>query len=153
VERMKTESPTETEAVGRAWGLEAGPGWVVLLYGDLGSGKTVLARGVAQGLGCPARVHSPTFSLLHVYRGGRLPLYHFDLYRLDGPEAIARAGLDEQLVNEGVTVIEWPERLGAGETWPAWAPAPQRLRRVLLEITGPNQREIRYEDLGLGRLG
>jgi tRNA threonylcarbamoyladenosine biosynthesis protein TsaE len=153
VDTVTSEGPADTEALGRAWGGEVDPGWVILLYGELGAGKTVLVRGLARGLGSPARVHSPTFNLLHVYRGGRLPLFHLDLYRLDGPEAVVNAGLEEYLVNEGVTVIEWPERLVGTAPWPAWAPLPRRLRRVHLEILGPNRRRIVYEDVGLGLLG
>lgn len=143
-----SESPEWTEALGAAWAVEAAPGWVVLLQGDLGSGKTCLVRGMARGLGSPARVHSPTFSLLHVYEGGRLPLYHLDLYRLDGANAVVAAGLDQYLVTEGVTMIEWPERLGAPAGWPDWAVRPRRLRRVRLEMAGPTRRRILYEDAG-----
>ncbi|MCS7089446.1 MAG: tRNA (adenosine(37)-N6)-threonylcarbamoyltransferase complex ATPase subunit type 1 TsaE [Verrucomicrobiota bacterium] len=146
--RVLSDSVEKTEAVGWEWAQEVGPGWVITLHGEVGSGKTTLVRGLARGLASPARVHSPSFSLLHVYRGGRLPLYHLDLYRLEGPESILATGLDQYFVTEGVTIIEWPERLGAGEHWPDWAARPVRLRRVKLEMTGSRTRWITYEDVG-----
>jgi tRNA threonylcarbamoyladenosine biosynthesis protein TsaE len=87
--------------------LEAGD--VVLLEGHLGAGKTVLAQGIAQGLGIDDPVTSPTFTLIHEYEG-RLPLYHVDLYRLAGDADAAAIGLEEYLYGNGVTVIEWPDR-------------------------------------------
>ena len=105
-----SHSPTETEALGETWGRAAESGWVIGLSGDLGTGKTQLVKGLARGLGVTARVHSPTFALINVYAGGRLPLFHLDLYRLDTPEQILAAGLEEYLQPAGVTVIEWAER-------------------------------------------
>ena len=89
--------------------LQAGD--VLLLEGDLGAGKTVLAQGVALGLGVEDPVTSPTFTLIHEYEG-RLPLYHVDLYRLSGAADAAAIGLEEYLYGAGVTVIEWPDRAG-----------------------------------------
>ena len=106
-----TRSEQETEALARelAGTLQAGD--VVLLSGDLGAGKTTFVRGLAQGLGIdPADVSSPTFTLLHEYRGGRLTLYHADLYRLD-QTATDDLGLEETGVRDGVLAIEWPDRL------------------------------------------
>jgi len=106
-----SRSPDDTAALGEQWGKEARPGWVIGLSGELGAGKTQLVKGLARGLGSPARVHSPTFALVNTYAGGRLLLVHLDLYRLDTAEQIAAAGLEEFLRNEsGVTVIEWAER-------------------------------------------
>src|ERR1043165_8466622 len=106
-----SRSPEETEALGEAWGREAQRGWVIGLTGDLGAGKTQLVRGLARGLGSTARVHSPTFALLNEYGGGRLALFHIDLYRLEVAEQVTAAGLDDYLVNpDGVTVVEWIER-------------------------------------------
>jgi tRNA threonylcarbamoyladenosine biosynthesis protein TsaE len=90
---------------------ELEPGAVLMLSGELGAGKTAFVRGLAQGLGLdPGDVTSPTFTLVHEYRGGRLPLIHVDLYRLDRAE-LDEIGLDEELARSGVIAIEWPERL------------------------------------------
>lgn len=110
-----SHSPDETQQIGEAWGREAQPGWVIGLTGELGAGKTQLAKGVARGLGFLGRVHSPTFALLHEYRGGRCPLWHVDLHRLDTPEQVIAAGLEEFLGwPAGIVVVEWAER------WPAF---------------------------------
>jgi tRNA threonylcarbamoyladenosine biosynthesis protein TsaE len=106
-----THSEDETAAVARrlAGDLEAGA--VLLLSGQLGAGKTAFVRGLAAGLGIdPEEVSSPTFTLVHEYRGGRLTLYHADLYRLD-TTAAEDLGLEERRVAEGVLAIEWPDRL------------------------------------------
>jgi len=105
-----SHSPEETEALGERWGRDARSGLVLALSGDLGAGKTRLVKGLARGLGITARVHSPTFTLVNIYGGGRLDLYHLDLYRLESPGQIAAAGLEEYLNAPGVTVIEWAER-------------------------------------------
>jgi tRNA threonylcarbamoyladenosine biosynthesis protein TsaE len=105
-----SHSPDETAALGEQWGRVAESGLVIGLCGDLGAGKTQLVKGLARGLGIAARVHSPTFALVNIYDGGRLTLFHLDLYRLDTREQILAAGLEEYLKPEGVTVIEWAER-------------------------------------------
>jgi tRNA threonylcarbamoyladenosine biosynthesis protein TsaE len=105
-----SHSPAETEALGESWGSEASTGLVIGLSGDLGAGKTQFVKGLARGLGIPGRVHSPTFALVNIYTGGRLTLFHLDLYRLETPEQILAAGLEEYLQPNGVTVIEWAER-------------------------------------------
>jgi tRNA threonylcarbamoyladenosine biosynthesis protein TsaE len=107
-----TLSEEETMEFGRALsrGLEGGE--LVLLEGELGLGKTVFVRGVAAGLGLPPEdVSSPSFTLIQEYAGGRLNVFHVDLYRLDSPEEIATLGLDEILDGEGVTIVEWGEKL------------------------------------------
>jgi tRNA threonylcarbamoyladenosine biosynthesis protein TsaE len=144
-----TTSPAETEALGEAWGREARRGLVIALSGDLGAGKTALVRGLARGLGCAGRVHSPTFTLVNVYEGGRLRLFHLDLYRLETPQQIHSAGVDEYLEPEGVAVIEWAERMLKPETRNSkHATRNTLLRFVNLEVLGENTRRITYEDTG-----
>lgn len=104
-------SPAGTAAIGRTLGGLLKPGAIILLYGDLGAGKTQLARGLAEGLGVTTPVTSPTFTLINEYEG-RLPFYHCDLFRLEEPAQLLDLGLDEYLYGDGVTAIEWPERLG-----------------------------------------
>jgi tRNA threonylcarbamoyladenosine biosynthesis protein TsaE len=106
-----TNSEAETVAVGRDFARRLAAGAIVLLSGDLGAGKTAFVRGMAEGLGgSPDQVSSPTFTLIQEYRGGRLPLYHVDLYRLKTIE-VDELGLDELTLEGGVTAIEWPDRL------------------------------------------
>jgi tRNA threonylcarbamoyladenosine biosynthesis protein TsaE len=108
---FETTSEAETWAVGRRLAQELTAGSVVLLSGDLGAGKTAFVKGVAQGLGISAHeVTSPTFTLAHEYRGGRLPLIHVDLYRLDRAD-VDDIGLDDDLAASGVTAFEWADRL------------------------------------------
>jgi tRNA threonylcarbamoyladenosine biosynthesis protein TsaE len=111
VTTFTSRSESETRAAGRELGSELGPGSVILLVGELGAGKTVVVKGLAEGLGIdPRSVSSPTFTLVQEYRGGRLPLYHVDLYRLQSIEA-DDLGLDEIAWNGGVIAIEWADRL------------------------------------------
>ncbi len=105
-----------TRSVGAAIGAIAPAGCVVLLQGDLGAGKTVMAQGIGRGLDAPTVVNSPTFVLMNEHLGGRLPLRHADLYRLDDLDLIAELGLD-QAADGGVLLVEWPER--AADTLPA----------------------------------
>lgn len=137
-----SHSPTETEAFGERLGREAPRGLVIGLSGGLGAGKTQLVRGIARGLGIAARVHSPTFTLVHEYTGGRLCLFHLDLYRLETPAQIRSAGLEEFLQPDGVTVIEWAERVAEG----GWQTADWR--RVAIEILSETERKIVYDDPG-----
>ena len=140
-----SHSAAETEQLGEAWGSGAPHGLVIALSGDLGAGKTQLVRGVARGLGCTSRVHSPTFTLVNLYEGGRWPLFHLDLYRLETLEQIHGAGVDEYLQPDGVAVIEWAERIL--KELPA-THLPTRLRRVNIEILDDTTRRIVYEDSG-----
>jgi len=108
---VDTHSEEETAALAHAFAATLTPGMVLLLHGNLGAGKTAFVRGLAAGLGLDAGdVSSPTFTLVHEYRGGRLTLYHADLYRLERVAA-EDLGLDEMGVENGVLAIEWPERL------------------------------------------
>lgn len=108
-----TQTAEETRALGAALGRSARPGDVLWLHGDLGAGKTEMTKGIAAGLECPEPISSPSFALIHEYFGGRLPLYHIDLYRLEPPAALD-LGLEDYIEGDGVTVIEWGERLPAG---------------------------------------
>ena len=106
-----TRSEAETATVGRDLAASLHAGDTVLLSGELGAGKTAFVRGLAEGLGVPAdAVSSPTFTLIQEYRGGRLPLFHVDLYRLDDPREIDDLGLEE-IAADGVLAIEWAEKL------------------------------------------
>lgn len=107
----KTASPEETIRLGAMIGKFAVPGLVICLWGDLGAGKTQLAKGVALGLGIEQHVTSPTFNLINEYMG-RLPFYHMDLYRLGDSEEAWELGLEEYFYGEGLSLVEWPERLG-----------------------------------------
>ncbi len=105
---FSTRSPEDTFALGSALGQLLTRGDVVLLHGDLGAGKSVLARGLARGVGIDCPMPSPTFTLMQPYEG-RIPFYHFDLYRLDEPDQFYEAGLDEYVFGNGAAVVEWPE--------------------------------------------
>ena len=109
-----TRSEDETRALAHAWASLLAPGDVLLVSGTLGAGKTAFVRGLAEGLGIAGdEVSSPTFALVHEYRGGRLPLFHADLYRLERTAA-EDIGLEELGAGDGVLAIEWPERLTHG---------------------------------------
>lgn len=107
--RLTCDDAEATRAVGAAVGRRAAPGAAVLLQGDLGAGKTVFAQGVGRGLDAPTVVNSPTFVLVNEHLGGRLPMRHADLYRLDDLDLIAELGLD-QAAEGGILLVEWPER-------------------------------------------
>ena len=144
-----THSAAETESLGEAWGREALKGLVIGLSGDLGAGKTQLVKGLARGLGVTDRVHSPTFTLVNVYSGGRLTLFHLDLYRLETREQILSAGFEEYLQPDGIAVIEWAERwFGEMQIRGAGATFPSCFRSVRIAITSETERQIHYEDFG-----
>ena len=105
----ETRSSRETFELGRELGEKAVPGEIYTLTGDLGTGKTVFAQGFAEGLGIREYVNSPTFTILQVYDGGKLPFYHFDVYRIEDPEEMFEVGFDEYLEGDGVCLIEWAE--------------------------------------------
>lgn len=143
-----SDSPEETQALGEGWGREAESGWVFGLCGDLGVGKTQLVKGIARGLGFNGKVQSPTFALINEYDGGRLPVFHLDLYRLETRKEIIGAGLEEYLYNpNGVAVIEWIER------WIGTEPVTEgsvgmKFRMVKIEQLSETERRISYEDFG-----
>ncbi|MBE6007102.1 MAG: tRNA (adenosine(37)-N6)-threonylcarbamoyltransferase complex ATPase subunit type 1 TsaE [Sarcina sp.] len=107
----ESHSPDETLEIGRRMGEGARAGEVYALVGDLGVGKTVFTKGFAEGLGIDEAVNSPTFTILQIYEEGRLPLYHFDVYRIEEPEEMEEIGLDEYLDGDGVCLIEWAGRI------------------------------------------
>jgi tRNA threonylcarbamoyladenosine biosynthesis protein TsaE len=173
-----SHSPADTESLGETWGRSAASGLVIGLSGDLGAGKTQLVKGFARGLGFTGRVSSPTFALVNIYEGGRLTLFHLDLYRLDTPEQILSTGLEDYLQPRGVTVIEWAERwfspqstvhspqstIDSSETkvssLKAQVPGPPlpitdraslvpgHVFRVWLDTLSETERRISYEDSG-----
>jgi len=108
--RVHTASANETEELGERIGRALQAGSVVALIGELGAGKTTLTKGIARGLEVPDLVHSPTFTLIHEHRG-RLPIYHFDLYRLDTPDQLDDLGYEEYFNGDGICVIEWAEKI------------------------------------------
>lgn len=139
-----SHSPAETEALGEKLGRVARRGLVLALNGDLGAGKTQLVKGLARGLGVTARVHSPTFTLVNEYGGGRMKLFHLDLYRLETPTQILSAGIEEFLSPDGVAVIEWAERLEDGSR----QMEDGKIKRVSFEIISETERKIIYDDFG-----
>ncbi len=128
------DTEEDTVRLGRAIGTCAEAGWVISLEGALGAGKTRLARGVAAGVGATDEVSSPTFAILHEYSGGRVPVFHFDFYRMEDPAELLTAGFDDCL-DAGVTVVEW------GNRFPAALPATTL--RLSVEITGEGRRRVR----------
>jgi len=143
--RLNLSSEEETIALGERLGRKLKPGALVLLRGELGAGKTTLARGLARGAGYKGRVSSPTFALAHVYRGKRLTVHHLDLYRVARGED-SELGLDELLADpRGAVIVEWPDAVGG--VWPkdrleaTLSHAPGG-RRLAMKATGPNARKI-----------
>ncbi|CCQ91407.1 UPF0079 ATP-binding protein yjeE [Nitrospina gracilis 3/211] len=110
--RFSSRSPEDTKNLGQRMGRLLKPGDILLLFGDLGAGKTTLVQGIAQGMEVPPDqyVRSPSFTLINEYRG-RLPMYHIDLYRIESEGEMADLGLEDYLFGEGVTLIEWGEKL------------------------------------------
>jgi tRNA threonylcarbamoyladenosine biosynthesis protein TsaE len=130
-----SNSVEETIATGRTYGRNAAKGDVFALTGDLGAGKTQFVKGVVAGLGSGAEVTSPTFVLVHEYEDGRLPVYHFDFYRLSNSEAVLRLGFDDYVFGDGVSLIEWADR------YPDLI--PKEAKWISFELKGENGRVIR----------
>ncbi len=130
----ETSSAAETRALGEKLADRLQPGDVVVLEGDLGAGKSELARGIARGLGVKETVPSPSFTILNVYESGRCPLYHFDWYRLESAEELYELGMDEYLGGDGIAVVEWAERCPEA--------IPENALRITLETTGEEKRKI-----------
>ena len=129
-----TNSAAETKALGEKLASRLKAGDVVVLEGELGAGKSELARGIARGLGVTETVTSPSFTILNVYESGRCPLYHFDWYRLESEEELYELGMDEYLGGDGIAVIEWAERCPEA--------VPENVLRIRLEVTGGESRRI-----------
>lgn len=142
--RVRTTSTLDTIALGERLGRVAGPGDLICLWGDLGAGKTQLAKGIAAGLDVRDTVTSPTFILMNEY-DGRLPLFHVDLYRLaDASDALAGGVVDDRQ-SDGLTVVEWPERMGAV------LPAGRLDVRIAGTADEPREIEIAAGEAGLAR--
>jgi len=140
---LHSPDPATTRAIGRAIGAVAGPGTFLALIGELGAGKTQLAKGIAEGLGVRSVVNSPTFVLMNEHEG-RLRLHHVDAYRLGDPEEAMVAGLLDDRQAAGVVVLEWADRLAG------WLP-PDRLEITLIAADdGSDLRELRWRALGDG---
>jgi ATPase, YjeE family len=132
-----SNSPAETEAIGRQLAERIDVGAVLALKGELGSGKTLFVKGLVAGLGSSADVTSPTFTIAHEYRGGRLPVYHFDFFRLEDSQSLAQLGLDDYFFGDGLSVIEWADR------FPEFI--PEQARRISFEIKSETQRTITFK--------
>jgi tRNA threonylcarbamoyladenosine biosynthesis protein TsaE len=137
---MLSHSEKETLKSGRSLAKKLKPGDIICLFGDLGAGKTVFTKGIAEGLGIKrGRIISPTFVIIREHSSGRLPLYHFDLYRLNDPEDILRLGYEEYLYNQGVSVIEWADRLKYL--------LPEKYLKVELTVKSPTKRSIKISKI------
>ena len=148
-----SNSPDETFALGRDWGQIVRPGTVIGLAGDLGAGKTQLVKGLADGLGVRSRVSSPTFTLVHEYATATRPVFPLDLYRLETPEAVAAAGMEDYLIRPaGVVIVEWIDRWTgslAGVDWTEkWKLFDGPARLVWIETLSETERRIRHETAG-----
>jgi tRNA threonylcarbamoyladenosine biosynthesis protein TsaE len=124
----------ETEAIARKIAAELQPGDIVALQGELGAGKTHFTKGLVAGLASAASVTSPTFTIVHEYADGRLPIYHFDFFRLENARAATAIALDDYFFGEGVCVVEWADR------FPELIPASARWIRF--EMNSPTERKI-----------
>jgi tRNA threonylcarbamoyladenosine biosynthesis protein TsaE len=130
----ETNSAAETRALGEELSSSLRPGDVVVLEGELGAGKSELARGIARGLGVRETVTSSSFTILNVYESGRYPLYHFDWYRLESADELYELGMDEYLGGDGIAVVEWAERCPEA--------VPENTIRITLDVTGEESRRI-----------
>ncbi len=138
---MKSGSPGETLRLGKVLGKSLKAGDIICLSGELGAGKTVFAKGVASGMGISEKlIVSPSFILIRQYDSGRLPFYHFDLYRLRDPQDILILGYEEYFYDDGVAVIEWPERLKYL--------LPEKYLKIRISIKGKTQRLFEFKPEG-----
>jgi len=134
VATFTSNSAAETESLGRDFARKIDKGDVVALRGDLGSGKTQFVKGVVAGLGSGNEVTSPTFTLIHEYSGGRLPIYHFDFFRIEDRQSAERLGLDEYFFGDGVCLIEWadkfPELIPPNAKWISFTTKSETEREI-----------------------
>ena len=137
---ITTHSAEETRALGAKLAAQLRRGDVVLLRGDLGAGKSEFARGVARGLGVQGPVPSPSFTILNMYDEGRIPLYHFDWYRIHDPDEIGEMGFEEQIGGDGIALIEWSEQA------PEYV--PDRALDISIRAVDETTREITLEPQG-----
>ncbi len=107
---VTSNSPAETEALGRDFARKIDKGDVVALQGELGAGKTQFVKGFVSALGCSAEVTSPTFTLIHEYSGGRWPIYHFDFFRIEDRQSAERLDLEDYFFGDGVAIVEWADK-------------------------------------------
>lgn len=135
-----TETKDKTQALGKRLAKQLRPGDVVLLSGELGAGKSEMARGIARGLGVEGPVPSPTFTLLNIYQTGSTALHHFDWYREEDQEALMAAGLEEYIQGDWISLIEWHER--------ALGLCPARHLLIDIEVTGEHTRLISISPQG-----
>ncbi|HOO79241.1 MAG TPA: tRNA (adenosine(37)-N6)-threonylcarbamoyltransferase complex ATPase subunit type 1 TsaE [Lachnospiraceae bacterium] len=140
---IETRNVKETLELGIKIGQEAKPGLVIALEGDLGVGKTVLAQGVAKGLGVEEMVCSPTFTIVQVYEEGRYPFYHFDVYRLEDPDEMYEVGFEDYFYGEGVCMVEWAEMIK--EILPS--------SYLKIEISKDPQQGVDYRKITLTQVG
>ena len=131
-----THSPEETEKIGEALAKSLQPGTILAYRGDLGAGKTAFTRGLARGLGCKETVTSPTYTIVNEYLGGRLPLFHFDMYRLASSDDLWDIGWEDYLDREGVCAVEWSENVADALDGAIW---------ITIEKTGDDSRRITIE--------
>src|SRR5438876_5427232 len=129
-----SNSAAETEEIGRQFAKNLTTGSVLALIGELGSGKTQFVKGLVAGLGSTAAITSPTFTIVHEYPGGRLPVYHFDFFRLEKRQSVAQLGLDDYFFGDGVSVVEWADRFLEF--------IPQQARWILLGIKSETTRAV-----------
>lgn len=128
-----SDSPEETEALGERLGKILKPGAVIAFYGDLGAGKTAFTRGLARGLGCREPVTSPTYTIVNEYLSGKIPLFHFDMYRLRSGDELFDIGWEDYLTRGGVCAVEWSENV---------EDALEDVTTVRMEKIGANRRRI-----------
>lgn len=137
-------SVEDTFRIGQDLGKQAEAGQVFCLYGDLGTGKTVISKGLADGLGIKEVVNSPTFTIVKEYTDGRLPFYHFDVYRIGDPEEMEEIGFSDMIYGDGVSIIEWAELIEDI--------LPSQYTRITIEkdlTKGLDYRSIRIENIGI----
>ena len=139
IKKIVSKSADETRSFGKDLGVKASKGTIYALRGELGAGKTIIAKGIAEGLGITEIVTSPTFNLLEIYES-RLPMYHFDLYRIECADELDQLFFEEYWEGDGVSVIEWPEI--------AIERLPENHYKIYIEYLDEDRRSITFENSG-----